>query len=85
MSMQVNTEPKKSRLFHLDVVISKVTFEAIKHMFINCLLLMLSFLLSYQGPNNIYLLQAKIHGDRELFVQVVQPFTVMGLRKALEE
>ena len=26
---QVNTEPKKSRLFHLDVVISKVTLETI--------------------------------------------------------
>ena len=37
--IKVNTEPKKSRLFHLDVVISKVTVETIWYMFkctVNC-------------------------------------------------
>ena len=52
---QINTEPKRSRLYHLDVVISKVKIG--------------SEFLRMASYKKIIIFQAKIHGDRDVFVQ----------------
>ena len=51
---QINTEPKRSRLYHLEVVISKVISPHSK---------------TPSLKHEIRCFQAKIHGDRDVFVQ----------------